>query len=229
MRIKIPDFKFSRVISALLAICFFVYIGYIDLAHDAAASAEEKLATKIAEVEAAASASTEPAFKDHAGLRRAQIALNEYRKDVYEMPMGCNCGPEIDKYTQGYRAQWCTMFASWVANEAGTPLQNKKANSWRLVNSRDFAVSLAENGTWYSREEIIENNLQPKVGDFIVYWRGDFEDNLGHVDVVVDIDTRIGTAGLIGGNLEGRVKYRNFPYLQNYGFLGFGRPEKEEL
>ena len=48
------------------------------------------------------------------------------------------------------RQQWCTMFASWVANEAGSPLYNEKTKSWRLINSRDFAANLEKNGTWLS-------------------------------------------------------------------------------
>ncbi len=212
-------------IGLLIAILsFFGYVGYKDLFYDAAVAAEAKVATQIAGMEEA-----ESKPQEYYGLKRAEIALAEYRKGIVETPLGCNCGSEIEKYTEGYHAQWCTMFASWVANEAGSPLVNEKTNSWRLINSRDFATNLEKFGTWYSREEVIEKGLQPKVGDFVVFWRGNFEDNLGHVDVVIDVGGNPGTAGLVGGNLDGRVKYRNFSYLQHYGFFGFGRPEKEEM
>lgn len=224
MRISTATQHKVIVVATLVSlVLFFGYVGYRDLFYDPTTSAEQKLASQVENL-------NDSVRKPRAyyGAKRAQIALAEYRKGVVETPMGCNCGPEVDKYTEGYHAQWCTMFASWVAKEAGSPLLNEKTNSWRILNSRDFAKNLEQNGTWYSREEIIQKGLQPKVGDFVVFWRGDFEDNLGHVDIVVDTDRSPGTAGLVGGNLSpGQVKYRDFPYLQNYGFLGFGRPEKE--
>ena len=224
MPIKINLRKIAYVGLLGVVASFFAYIGYMDMVYDPAAMAASRLQTIIA-TEAKPTDSTKP--KIDYGLKRAEVALAEYRKDIVESPKGCNCGPEIDKYTEGYHAQWCTMFASWVANEAGSPLYNEKTKSWRLINSRDFAANLEKNGTWYTREEVLEKGLQPKIGDFVVFWRGDFEDNLGHVDVVVDLSDKPGFAGLVGGNLDGRVKYRDFPYFQYYGFLGFGRPEKE--
>ena len=224
MPIKIIQKKLAYTTLFGAVLSFFGYVGYMDLFYDPAASATTRLQSKIATQEKPAD-SIKP--KVDYGLKRAEVALAEYRKDIVESPKGCNCGPEIDKYTEGYNAQWCTMFASWVANEAGSPLYNEKTKSWRLINSRDFAANLEKNGTWYTREEVLEKGLQPKIGDFVVFWRGDFEDNLGHVDVVVDLGDKPGFAGLVGGNLDGRVKYRYFPYLQYYGFLGFGRPEKE--
>lgn len=207
------------------ALIFFGYIAYQDLIYDASVAAQDKVVTKVASVE------KEESFQptaEYYGLKRAEIAIQEYRKNVIEQPLGCNCGPEIEKYTEGVHAQWCTMFASWVGKEAGSGVYNEKIRSWKIVNSRDFALYLQEHGAWYSREEVIKSGVEPRVGDYIVYWRGNFEDNLGHVDVVVDIDDKPGHADLVGGNLLDRVEYRdNFPYLNNYGFLGFGRPEKE--
>lgn len=211
---------------ALALVLFFGYMGYKDLIFDTAAEAEARVTQQVAVVEKE-TAQVEKKPQEYYGLKRAEIALAEYRKGVIETTRGCNCGPEIDRYTEGVQAQWCTMFASWIAKEAGSPLYNEKTKSWRLINSRDFATNLQKNGTWYSREEIIAKNIKPKVGDFMVFWRGGFEDNLGHVDVVIDTEKGPGVAGLLGGNLKDRVNYRDFPYLQYYGFLGFGRPEKE--
>ena len=224
MPIKINQKKLAYATLFGAVLSFFGYVGYMDLFYDPAASATTRLQTKIADQEKPAD-SIKP--KVDYGLKRAEVALAEYRKNIVESPKGCNCGPEIDKYTEGYHAQWCTMFASWVANEAGSPLYSEKTKSWRLINSRDFAANLEKNGTWYTREEVLEKGLQPKIGDFVVFFFFYFEDNVGHVDVVVELSDKPGFAGLVGGNLEGRVKYRDFPYLQYYGFLGFGRPEKE--
>jgi hypothetical protein len=160
------------------------------------------------------------------GAKRAQIAMEQYELKVTESTPGCNCGKVIDKYTDNHPAQWCTMFASWVTKEAGSPVYSTKTNSWRITNSREFANYLQMNGTWHSRQDVIDNKLEPEIGDFIVYWRGDFDDRLGHVDIVVNPGKKAGYADTVGGNLHNTIKLRNFPYRDNYGFLGFGRPEK---
>ncbi len=224
IRNKEIDNRVFLTATLIISILFFTYVGYMQIIYDEAARAEQNISELVEEVEA-----VEEHPPEYFGLKRAEIALAEYRKGIIETPIGCNCGPEIDKYTEGYHAQWCTMFASWIAKEAGSPMYNEKTKSWRLINSRDFATNLENNGTWYSRNEVIENNIQPRLGDFVVFWRGDFEDSLGHVDVVVEISDKPGVAGLVGGNLDAKVKYRNFSYTQHYGFLGFGRPEKEDL
>ena len=163
------------------------------------------------------------------GYKRAQIALNEYEKNVHEATKGCNCGPDVDKYTDGHRAQWCTMFASWVTNQAGAPVYSDKTKSWRITNSRDLANYLKQHGTWHSRDEMIAKNLQPQVGDCVIFWRGSYEDQLGHVDIVIANGDKLGTGDLIGGNLLDQVYYhRNIDYLGGnyYPFLGFGHAEK---
>lgn len=208
---------------AIVVIGFFGYVSYRHFIHDAAAAIANRLAPHIDNLPEDQTAFT----SEQIGIRRAQIALEEYGKNVYEQPAGSNSGPEIDKYTGGNPTQWCTLFATWVTEQAGSPVWHERTQSTGIVNSRDFANYLMENGTWYDREQVINEQLEPRPGDFIVYWRGNFESNLGHVDVVADTSGPRGTADLVGGNLNERVQLReNFPYLQNYGFLGFGRPEK---
>lgn len=206
---------------------FFGYAAYKDWIFDSAAVAEEKIHSALT-VHAATSSQPEASKNpEYYGLKRAEIALAEFRKNVVETKHGCNCGPEIEKYTEGNHAQWCTMFASWVTYAAGSPVMNEKTESWRITNSREFAKYLQTKGTWYPRQQVIDEKIEPRIGDFIVFWRGKFEDNLGHVDVVVEKGAVLGTAGLVGGNLKDRVQFReSFPYLQHYGFLGIGRPEK---
>lgn len=123
MPIKINQKKLAYATLFGAVLSFFGYVGYMDLFYDPAASATTRLQTKIAAQEKPAD-SIKP--KVDYGLKRAEVAFAEYRKNIVESPKGCNCGPEIDKYTEGYHAQWCTMFASWVANEAGSPLYNEK-------------------------------------------------------------------------------------------------------
>ncbi len=211
---------------ALVLLGFFGTIVYQKFFTDDTAHAKSAL-----QADRAAFASAAPngngASRSENGIKRAEVALNEYKKNVVEAPRGCNCGPEVDKYTEGNPGQWCTMFASWVANQAGTALIDPRNGSWRFSNSRLFTDYLKQFGTFYTRDEMLQKGVRPEVGDFVVFWRGNLEDNLGHIDVVVDAGGDPGSAGLVGGNIRDRVVYReNFPYLNYYGFLGFGRPEK---
>lgn len=207
---------------SVLVVGFFSYMAYRHFIHNGAAAISSRLTPQVENLP-----DPEQRTAEQIGIKRAHIALSEYQKNVHEQPSGSNSGPEIDKYTDSNPTQWCTLFASWVTEEAGSPVWLERTQSTRIVNSRDFANYLMENGTWYDRERVIEEKLEPRAGDFIVYWRGNFESRLGHVDVVVNTDGPRGTADLVGGNLNERVQLReNFPYLQNYGFLGFGRPEK---
>lgn len=218
--------KTQVIVAAVFMVIFFGYLMHKDILYDGSEAVEKKITTKIASQDEKKDTLLPKAPEDY-GIKRAQIAIEEYRKNVIEKPRGCNCGPEIDKYTNGTPAQWCTMFASWVGKEAGSGVKDFKTESWKIVNSRDFADYLEQNGTWYDRETIIQNKIEPQIGDYVVFWRGDFEDNLGHVDVVVDLGNVPGSASLVGGNIRDQIAFReNFPFLQNYGFLGFGRPEK---
>jgi hypothetical protein len=163
------------------------------------------------------------------GALRAKIALGEYEKGIRETTKGCNCGPQVDQYTLGLHKQWCSMFASWVFNTAGTPLsKSSQPESWRIEQARDIAKWLQENGTWYNHEEVIKNNLVPEVGDVVIFWRGNYEGNLGHADIVISVDpSKPGTATLVGGNLGDKVTLReDYQYASHYGFMGFGRINK---
>lgn len=219
--------KALRVLAGVtVLVAFFGYLAYQEFLFDETASAKSVIQTEIAKLPTPQEVSA-PKSAEYYGLKRAEIALQEYGKGIVEPVPGCNCGPEVDKYTESTPAQWCTMFVSWVAREAGSPMYDERTKSWRFMNSRLLIEHLKLNGTWFSREEVIAKGLQPRLGDFVFFYRGELEENLGHVDVVVDISGAPGTAGLIGGNIRDRVLYReNFPYQQHFGFLGFGRPEK---
>lgn len=202
----------------LLAAIVFGFVVFDHLFVDAPAIATQHISQKIV--------ATQDDATEYRGYKRAEIALAEYRKNVVETVRGCNCGPEIDKYNEGSPVQWCATFASWVAREAGTPVVDPKTGSWKIVNSQVFAEHLKQNGTFYSREEVIAQNIQPRIGDFIISYRGDYDDNIGHIDIVVG-ESKDGRADLIGGNIRDRVAYRkDFPYRDYHGFLGIARPEK---
>lgn len=165
------------------------------------------------------------------GARRALVAIGEQKAGVRETNKGCNCGQRVDQYTAGLHQQWCAMFVSWVFKEAGTPLKGPdKAVPWRITNARQIAAYLKKNGVWYPKEQVTREHLKPRVGDVMVFWRGNFEGNLGHADIVVGVDpNKPGHASLIGGNLYDKVLYRESSYFEEYyGFLGFGRLRGEE-
>lgn len=163
------------------------------------------------------------------GTKRAEIAFSEYTKGVRETEKGCNCGQRIDLYTAGLKKQWCAMFASWVFEQAGNPLKGtSETTPWRITNARQIAKYLEKEGEWFSKDKVIKNNLNPQIGDVVVFWRGNFEGSLGHVDIVVATSSEFGVASLVGGNLNDQVTFReNYRFSEHFGFLGFGRPKNE--
>jgi len=209
----------AAVVAGLLATA-----AYRELVVDSASAAAQRLGAAATQALAPGAASESEAR----GVRRAQIALGEYEKGVAESPPHCNCGAEIDEYTGGVHKQWCTYFASWVAEEAGLAVTgDEDSGSWRTLNSQDFMRKLQQQGTWYPAAEVEARDLRPRPGDFVVYRRGPSGSGLGHVDVVI-APTADGRATLVGGNLHDRVLLRSdFDYEGHYGFLGFGRPEKD--
>lgn len=213
--------RFGIGVSMLL---FFGFMAYRTLVYKETASATRTIQTLSAQF---AHPVTPTERAEATGVRRASIALQEYSKNVWETPRGCDCGPEIDKYTEGLHQQWCTMFASWVAKESGNPFADEKTGSWKLTNSRQLAEYLQSHGVWHSADEARAKNLQPRVGDYIIFWRGDFEDNLGHATIVIRAADG-GKADIVGGNHKDHVAFdKDFDWLHNYGLLGFGRPEKD--
>lgn len=212
--------KKSAIAGAFIAISlvFYAFIIFSEYKPVSAVAYESEIKTEI-------SAGTEKHIPQP-GLERARIALEEYKKNIKEKTPNCNCGEDIDKYTEGLRIQWCASFASWVSKQAGSPLNS--GNGWRIGKAQDIARYLEKNGTWVSAQDAKDKNIQPQVGDFVIFWRGHFEDNLGHADIVISTNpSEPGQATLIGGNIQSKVSLReNFHYSEHYGFLGFGRPEK---
>ncbi|MGB4762021.1 MAG: CHAP domain-containing protein [Candidatus Saccharimonas sp.] len=158
------------------------------------------------------------------GALRAQIAITEYNKGVREATPNCNCGKDVFRYTGGVATQWCAAFATWVANEAGTPVANPSTGSWRFINSQKLLAELKSQGKFYTKDDIKSGSTTPQVGDLVFFWRGSTAEELGHVDIIVAVHNN-GTADLVGGNVNNAVSYRkSFPYMNSYGFQGIARP-----
>jgi CHAP domain len=212
------------IFTSILLVVFFGYLTYKEFFSAAASQASSTIESDIKVLEKSMEGIQS---SEYFGNLRAKIALEEYNKNVAEDTRGCNCGIIIDQYTQGNHNQWCTMFASWVTMHAGSPLKANGKNGWRIDNSRVLTEYLKTKGTFYTRDEITKKNINPQVGDFVIFFRGNYEESLGHTDIVVALTGKSGSADLIGGNVNDRVEYRsNFQYLDYYGFIGFGRPEQ---
>jgi hypothetical protein len=73
------------------------------------------------------------------------------KKGVKEQTSGCNCGNDVDKYTEGNRQQWCATFSSWVFNEAGTPFteqtNQKNGELTKLEKSANGSIKTAPGTT----------------------------------------------------------------------------------
>jgi hypothetical protein len=220
--VRINTLVVRKSLLMIAVIGVFCYVGFYE--RNSLISTETNIQEAIESTGAYRHDEETHASDKYYGARRAAIALGEYKKGVKEDTRGCNCGIEVNKYTNGKNEQWCTMFVSWVTKQAGLPLTTDNNPSWSIVKSRDLAAYLENNGIWYSSDYVIENNLKPQLGDFVIYWRGDFENNLGHVDIVVKEEDGLGRLGLVGGNVRDRVSYRELNYKDDYGFLGFGRP-----
>ncbi|RYX78706.1 CHAP domain-containing protein [bacterium] len=214
--------KFRIIQFIFVSICSIV-IGYQYFTDSDVVNADKLAATYTATAAPITAANTPV---DH-GKLRASIALQEYNKGVEESIKGCNCGPEIDKYTEGNAAQWCAMFASWVTLQSGSPMTDRVTKSWRIANSRVFEKNLIDNGTYFTKSDISEKKIEPKLGDYVIFARGGEDSGLGHIGIVVEYDARTNEIGMISGNFKDKIAYhRGYEYMEHNGFLGIGRPEK---
>jgi len=115
----------------------------------------------------------------------------------------------------GWDDDWCAMFVSWCANEAGILTEDDSA-SYPYVRKATRATVLLE---WYTtnRRNLTpsmntSSNNYPMVGDIIfVENNGKPDDGPDHVGIVTDVSGDTVTA--IEGNLSGIVKYKIYKDL----------------
>ncbi len=118
-----------------------------------------------------------------------EIALSQY--GVTEISGGKD-NPEVLKYFDilGYdgsklhdETAWCSAYINWCAIQAGLPYSGKlTARSWLNVGDK---VS------------------EPKLGDLVVYWRGNLDSWKGHVGVFIREEK--GVIYTLGGNQSNQV------------------------
>lgn len=136
-----------------------------------------------------------------------QTALVEKEKNVKEI-LGRKHSPRILEYHQATdlkatedEVSWCSSFVNWCLKQNGIKGTNK-------ANARSFLE-------WGKKVPV----TTPKVGDIVVFWRGDKDGWLGHVGFYAgEKEDKI---LVLGGNQGNEV---NFSYYKKSQLLGYRRP-----
>lgn len=127
--------------------------------------------------------------------RITQLALNEYRKGVYEMPDGSNQSPDIARYltaTAGavHGAAWCAYFVSYIARRAGMPIGPGGQGMGYVGSINDWAQSV---NRYFSSSD---KRFRPQGGDIIMW-------SPNHIGIVVA--SHGSTLTTVEGNASNRV------------------------
>lgn len=148
------------------------------------------------------------------------VRIAQEQLGLMEVPDGCNCGPEIQKFLGSSAGEeWCADFVSWVYREAGRPFTGGLDGGWRIINVEVMHGWHEANGLWFPAGSAED----PRPGDVIT-----FRDD-GHVGIVERLDDS-GTPDTPGddrvltieGNTSNRVARRD--YARTGGeIVGWGR------
>ena len=143
----------------------------------------------------------------------AIVRIAQEQLGLVEVPDGCNCGPEIQKFLGSATAEaWCADFVSWVYKTAGHPFSGGVDGGWRLPGVAGMHGWLVTNGIWHDRGAADV----PRPGDVIVFRDDD------HVGIVEAVDGA--TVSTIEGNTSNQVGRRTYSdYPTNPEVLGWGR------
>ena len=129
------------------------------------------------------------------------------------------------KYGQWYKdlfnapgfatTEWCAMFVSWCASEAGVPQHLFPYHAY-CPTGRQWFISRG----LYQR-----NGYAPKAGD-VVYFDWDYDDDVDHVGLVVGYDPSTGHVTTVEGNTGNGPGVERHTYPYNWGYInGFGLPQ----
>lgn len=118
-----------------------------------------------------------------------------------------------DWYLEGFGSyDWCQMFVSWAANQAGIP-NNIIPRTPGVASSRDFFEK--------QNRFKLKEDYTPKRGDII-----HFLTNASHVGIVTDV--RDGKVYTVEGNTSNMVAERSYS-LDHHTITGYGIPNYESL
>jgi hypothetical protein len=128
---------------------------------------------------------------------------------------GCNCGPDIDKFTQAHHEPWCADFVSWVYKQAGHPFSGG-VDGWRIASAESLRQWFVQRG-WYHPRTSAD---VPQSGDVVSFVHsGTGSDHTGIVDRVEGT-----TLYTVEGNTSNGVYRRSYPnFRNNRQIMGWGR------
>lgn len=137
--------------------------------------------------------------------RMVEIALEESKRGVREVPARSNDGPAIRRYRTAVPhaakgAWWCTIFVSYVARRAGYPLGSVGQGIVEVPNLV----------RWGRREGFVfrKGTRRPRPGDIALH-------GLDHTGIVVRV-ARDGTVFTVDANWSDAVSHhREPPYSVN--------------
>lgn len=146
------------------------------------------------------------------GSSIVKVANDEYakNKDAREWD------PELLKYTDGNKEQWCADFVSWVYKTAGTPFTEGASGGWRQASTGTLKKYLEKNHTYFD-----VGQQKPQAGDVAFF--------NGHVSIVYSYNDQEQTMVTIGGNESSRIRKTSMKVEvgAGNGLVGFGRLGKE--
>jgi hypothetical protein len=128
-----------------------------------------------------------------------------------EVPDGCNCGEQIQKFLGSSSSEaWCADAVSFWYNAAGHPFSGGNDGGWRIAGVSAMKAWLEANGRWFPAGSAED----PRPGDVVVF--GD-ED---HVGIVERLDGD--TLETIEGNHGNAVGRGSYPRVGG-SVMGWGR------
>ncbi|MDL2342407.1 MAG: hypothetical protein QFB87_05010 [Patescibacteria group bacterium] len=174
--------------------------------------------------------------------RILDVFTAQYQQGVQEAVdpvtgQACNCGPAIDKYTDGHAEAWCEDFASWVYKEAALPLSGGKQYGrpdWQLprVHTNKNSPQLISGQAWFQQNGTYTaaGKHLPEPGDFAFLKypnaAGLLDDDHADWHVMLVLKTLNQRRLLLGGgNTENKVTTKVVA-TDSPNLVGFGSPFK---
>jgi hypothetical protein len=135
---------------------------------------------------------------------------------VVEQPNGCNCGPQVNVYTDNHHEPWCADFVSWVYKMTGHPFTGGQSGGWRIAYVPYLEDWFQARNFWHVKT----SSDTPQPGDVVTFnWDGGVSDHTGIVDHVSGT-----TLYTIEGNTSNGVYRRSYAsYHSNANVVGWGR------
>jgi hypothetical protein len=156
------------------------------------------------------------------GNRIVEVALAELRKNVRESPNGCNCGGQINLYTDHNPEFWCADFVSWVYKTAGSPFTGgSSSGGWRIPAVVNLVSWFKRHGQWQDNGRTAPD---PPLGSVIWFNYGSANGDTGsgnHTGIIVAV--RGTTLITVEGNSSNSVRQRTYTnFRSNSTIQGWG-------